>query len=196
MGNRRSWAGWLVLCAAATIAGCLGEPPIQERWTLLELNATGPIDTDPFAQGAPSYNVQARVTYRQIFSGYLVAELRYSDSLTVNDVVLDPNEKDKNLDVARDVDRVLQNSVTAGRNARAVVGFDHLIQDADLSFTGFDPRGSSAGSGGSFFLLLYLAHGDEVERGGGLPDTLILDPVLSSQMEVLSTGLEISPPTP
>jgi hypothetical protein len=189
----------IILGAAFTYAGCLGEPPVEKRWTLLELQAAAPTMGDPFAAGgAPQFTVQAKATYREIFSGFLVAELRYSDSLAVGDVFLDPHTKDKHLDVARAVDRVLQSSVTAGRNAKAVVGFDHLMQQADLSFTAFDPRGRAlpgygpVGSNGTFFLLLYLAHGDKVELPSGR-DTLLLDPVLSTDLDVLSTGVEILP---
>ena len=196
MQIRRSWAGLLVLSAALTYAGCLGEPPIQERWTLLTLKSPPPAQGDPFAPGGSAqFNVSAKAVYREIFSGYLVAELRYSDSLSLADVVLDPETDDNLLDVARDVDRVLQNSVTAGRNARAVVGFDHLMQDVDLSFTAFDPRGGAQAGGGAFFLLLYLAYGDEIELPSGA-DTLVLDPILTTELQVLSTGAEVGPPAP
>jgi hypothetical protein len=192
MKPRQSWAGLLVLGAALTVAGCLGEPSIEERWTLLELESPDPVQGDPFAQGGSAdFAVAAKAVYREIFSGFLVAELRYSDSLTVNDVVLDPEGDDTHLAVAREVDRILGNSVTAGRNARAVVGFDHLVQRVDLSFTAFDPRGTTGGNG-AFFLLLYLAHGEEIELESGA-DSLVLDPILSSELEVLSTGAEVGP---
>ena len=53
-----------------TLVGCLGEPEIDERWTLVEfLNASpGP---SAVAGGQPlDVTVSGRITYRQIHTGF------------------------------------------------------------------------------------------------------------------------------
>jgi hypothetical protein len=76
-------------------------------------------------------SVKGRITYRDILTGFLVAEVRYSDTISPASVPLDPTEN--TLEAAQAIDRILANSVTAGRATRAVTGFDHLMQDVDLS---------------------------------------------------------------
>ena len=130
--------------------GCLGEPEIDERWTKVEF-----LDVSPRpGQSAPAaqpidVSVQSRITYRRLLTGFLVAEVRYSDTVTPESVALDPTKHD--LQSAQSVDQVLANSVTAGRATRAVTGWDHLMQDITLSFTAQVP--DSAANGGLFLLL-------------------------------------------
>jgi hypothetical protein len=193
----RFWRPAAVALAAAVLAvlpGCLNEPEIDERWTLLELLQSSPVSQARIASDATvAVNVMGRITYRAIHTGFLVAELRYSPTLTAADLALDPAMHD--LDQARMVDLVLENSVTAGRATRAVTGFDHLMQDIDLSFDGWVPAEMTAswpdsGMTGGLFLLLYLADGDEIEIGGGR-DSLVVDAFLSRDFEILGTGLEL-----
>lgn len=186
----------LAAAALAALPGCLDEPEIDERWTLLEM-----LDSQPVSQAQidPSGNVpvtvQGRITYRAIHTGYLVAELRYSPTLTPTDFDLDPSTHD--LEQARQVDMVLENSVTAGRATKAVTGFDHLMQDIHLTFDGRVPAAMTSGGtlNGGLFLLLYLADGEEIELGGGR-DTLVVTPKLSRDFEILGTGLELRVASP
>ncbi len=193
----RSWRPAVVALAAAVVAvlpGCLDEPEIDERWTLVEMLASSPVSQAQIASDASvAVSVRGRITYRAIHTGFLVAELRYSRDLTPDGVVLDPEMHD--LDQARLVDLILENSVTAGRATKAVTGFDHLMQDITLSFDGWVPAEMTAawpdsGMTGGLFLLLYMADGDEVELGGGR-DSLVVDPFLSRDYEILGTGLEL-----
>ena len=194
---RRAWrpaSVALVAAALAVLPGCLGEPEIDERWTLLEMLESNPVSQARIASGATvAVNVKGRITYRAIQTGFLVAELRYSPDLSADAIVLDPQMHD--LDQARLVDLILENSVTAGRATRAVTGFDHLMQDIDLSFDGWVPAEMTAawpdsGMTGGLFLVLYMAEGDEIELGGGR-DSLVIDPFLSRDFEILGTGLEL-----
>jgi hypothetical protein len=190
----QSPAAVILITALAALSGCLGEPEIDERWTKLEM-----LDSDPKSQAQVASDagvevrVRGRITYRAIHTGFLVAELRYSAVLDPASVALDPLEHD--LDQARMVDRILENSVTAGRATRAVTGFDHLMQDIDLGFTGWVPPEMTAsypdsGLTGGLYLLLYLAEGDEIELAGGR-DSLVVTPFLSREYEILGTGLEL-----
>jgi hypothetical protein len=193
----RSWRPVAVALAAAVLAvlpGCLDEPEVDERWTLLEMLESSPVSQARIASDATvAVSVKGRITYRAIHTGFMVAELRYSPVLTAASIALDPDTHD--LDQARLVDLVLENSVTAGRATRAVTGFDHLMQDIDLSFDGWVPPEMTAswpdsGMTGRLFLILYLAAGDEIELGGGR-DSLVVDPFLSRDYEILGTGLEL-----
>lgn len=192
----RSWpaAAVFVTAALAALPGCLGEPEIDERWTLLEILSSTPTSQAVFASNASiAVQVNGRITYRDIHTGFLVAELRYSPGIAASAIELDPTIHD--LAQAGQIDRILENSVTAGRATRPVTGFDHLMQDIDLSFDGWVPAEMTAdypdsGMTGGLFLLLYMAEGDEIELGGGR-DSLVVTPFLSRNYEILGTGLEL-----
>lgn len=187
----RPVAAVLVAAALATFTGCFDEPEIDERWTLLEMLQSTPVPNAQVAGGGPvPVSVKGRITYRAIHTGFLVAELRYSPTLTPAEFALDPGTHDE--DQARQVDRILANSVTAGRATRAVTGFDHLMQDFDLSFDGNVPPEMTATTPptGGLFLLLYLGEGDEIRLGGGR-DSLVVTPFNSDEYEILNTGLEL-----
>jgi hypothetical protein len=143
-------------------------------------------------------SVKGRITYRDILTGFLVAEVRYSDTISPASVPLDPTEN--TLEAAQAIDYILANSVTAGRATRAVTGFDHLMQDIDLSFTATVPPEMYAGgatAGRGLYLLLYMGAGDEIELANGA-DSLVVTPFVSTQYEVLHNGfaLRITPPVP
>jgi hypothetical protein len=165
---------------------CLGEPEIDERWTLVEF-----LDTSPRpGQSAQTsqqldVDVSGRITYRRIITGFLVAEVRYSDSVTPQSVALDPARH--TLESAQNIDRVLANSVTAGRATRPVTGWDHLMQNFKLSFTAQVP--DSAQTGG-LFLLLFMGEGDEIRLQDGR-DSLVVTPFVSTDYEVLHTGFAL-----
>lgn len=184
--------------AGATLAlagaGCLGEPPLDERWTLLEIAEATPVAGAPVPPDQPiAVNVRGRITYRAVRTGFVVAELRYSESITPAMVSLDPGEH--TLENARSVEYILANSVTAGRATRAVTGFDHLIQDLDLAFTVPVPAGLTGAAGDaaasrSLFLVMYLGEGDEVELPAG-GDSLVVTPFGVDDAQVLFTGYPV-----
>lgn len=191
------FAGAITILALTLFTGCLGEPEIDEKWTLVEfVNITPqPGVTTPGDQPI-DVTVRGRITYRRILTGFLVAEVRYSDTLSPTSVAsLNPDES--NLDSAQDVDLILANSVTAGRATRAVTGFDHLQQEIDLAFTAQVPS-AMFGSGtqtGWLYLLLYAGSGNEIQLASGA-DSLVVTPFVSTSDEVLHTGfaLTVTPP--
>ena len=80
-----AWRPMVVALVAATLAalpGCLEEPEIDERWTLLEMLSSDPTFGEDLDAGQPlNVRLAGRITYRAIRTGFLVAEVRYSDSL-------------------------------------------------------------------------------------------------------------------
>jgi len=190
---RPAAATLLLGMVAWSAGGCLGTPKIEDRWTRVDFVAS---NVQP-GQGLPTgvatpFAVSANVTYRTILTGYAVAELRASSTISAADVNVEPNAE--RVPMAYDIDRLLQNSVTAGRATRAVTGWDHLIQRIDFNFDGVAP--ASADTSGNpprgLFLLCYLGSGVRVERQG-LPDTILVTPFPSTQYQVLPVGMELSP---
>jgi len=169
-----------------TMVGCLGEPEIDERWTLVEFLDARPGPSANTSGGQPlDVTVRGRITYRQIHTGFLVAEVRYSPNVPTASVVLDPLQH--TAEIAADVDRVLANSVTAGRATRAVTGFDHLMQTFDLAFTAQVPDSLL---GGGLYLLLYMGEGEEIELQDGT-DSLVVTPFPSGAYEILHSGYSL-----
>jgi hypothetical protein len=199
MRARSRAAAVLPVLAAVALAGCLGEPEIDERWTILEMVEVTPQPAQTSPGGQPlNVSVTGRITYRDILTGFLVAEVRYSDTISPASVPLDPTEN--TLEAAQAIDQILANSVTTGRATRAVTGFDHLMQDIDLTFTAAVPPAMYAGGGTAgrgLYLLLYMGEGDEIELANGT-DSLVVTPFVSTRYEVLHTGfaLRIIPPAP
>jgi hypothetical protein len=179
--------------------GCLDEPEIDERWTLLEFLAADPAPGQTVAgTGAVAVTVSGRITYRAIRTGFLVIEARYSPTLNAAAAALDPEEH--TLATARRVAQVLDNSVSAGRGIKAVTGFDHLMQQVDLEFDAMIPADLFTGSpdsvaGRGMFLVMYLAEGDEIEVEGGR-DSLVVTPFDVEATEVLFTGFALNPLDP
>lgn len=175
----KAWRGPVAATLLLACGGCLGEPPLDERWTLLEFESATPAPgAAVVADSTLTVSVRGRITYREIQTGFLVAELRYSDTLAPADMPLDPEQH--TLDHALAVERILANSVTAGRATRAVTGFDHLIQSIDLRFTAPVPAGLGVAAGDSsatrgLFLVLYLGEGDLQALPAGR-DSLVVTP--------------------
>ena len=175
----------------AAIAGCLDEPEIDERWTLVELMQTSPGPAAVLPGNQPiEVAVQGRITYRDIETGFLVAEARYARDLDRTSLVLDPDEH--TLESALEIERILDNSVTAGRATKAVTGFDHLQQTIDLAFTAQVPAELTTGDPDStgyrgLYLVLYMAEGEEIELDGGV-DSLVVIPFRVEDTQVLHTG--------
>jgi hypothetical protein len=190
LATRTGWVSFWML-GLVLAAGCLGEPEIDERWTLVELvsSSPGPGARLP-ADRDIDIRVRGRITYRDIETGFLVAEARYAENLDRRGMGLDPDVHD--LGAALEIERILENSVTAGRATKAVTGFDHLMQTVDLAFTarvpaalGNTPPDSVLHRG--LFLVLYLGEGDEIELQDGR-DSLVVTPFRVEETEVLFTG--------
>lgn len=187
-GRRPRWVAVLPLVTALTLASCLGEPGVDERWTLVEMVSVSPQPNQAHSAGQPlNVSVKGRVTYRDIVTGFMVAEVRYSPTLTSGSLVLDKD--DHNEVCAHSVDQILANSVTEGRATRAVTGWDHLMQDVNLSFTASVPP--AVLTSGGCFLVLYLGAGEEIELANG-EDSLIVTPFISSDKEILHTGFPLT----
>jgi hypothetical protein len=176
--------------AAILIGGCLGEPEIDERWTKLEMLTMDP-DPGQVLVGSQPVNVavKGRITYRRIMTGFLVAEVRYSDTIAPTTVALNPDQH--TLEASEDIDRILANSVTTGRATRAVTGFDHLMQDIDFSFTAGVPPELFQGPDRGLYLILYMGDGDEIELQDGT-DSLVVTPFVSGAQQVLHTGFPLN----
>ncbi len=132
-------------------------------------------------------SIGGRITYRDIVTGFVVAEVRYSPTLTPLSLPLDKDEH--NEICAASVDQILASSVTAGRATRAVTGWDHLMQDVNLSFTATVPP--EVLTAGGCFLLLYMGSGDEIELANG-EDSLVVTPFVSGQRQILHTGFPLT----
>jgi len=129
-----------ITCLLAACVGCLGEPEIDERWTLLEITESDPRPGEALsASQTLAMTVSSLITYRDIRTGFLVAEVRYSDSLGPSALNLDMD--DHNEEMTGRVEQVLNNSVTAGRGVKAVTGFDHLEQRINFAFDAIIPAG-------------------------------------------------------
>jgi hypothetical protein len=188
MRGRRG-VGRLLLAAAAAmpLAGCpLDKPKLEDRWTRLDFTATSVAQGQTLAAGATPITVGADITYRSIVTGFAVAELRGSATVTANAVGIGP-QADR-LHMAHDIDMVLANSVTLGRSTRAITGWDHLIQHIDFAFTGNVPSPPPAG----LFLVCYLGSGTKLRRADGT-DSLIVTPFNSDAYELLPIGVELTP---
>ena len=176
------------LAAALVLGSCLGEPEVDERWTLLEMVSVSPEPNQARSASQPlNVSVGGRITYRDIVTGFVVAEVRYSPTLTPYSLPLDKDEHNETC--AASIDQILANSVTAGRATRAITGWDHLMQDVNLSFTATVPP--AVLTGGGLFLVLYLGSGDEIELESG-EDSLVVTPFVSNQREILHTGFPIT----
>ena len=81
---------WPAFLFALLTAGCLGEPTIEEQWTILEMTSPA-----RFASVAPGTAITVTVTgqaiYRSILTGAIVAEVRVSDTVPLASVNLDPD---------------------------------------------------------------------------------------------------------
>ena len=181
------------LCAVL-LGGCLDEPEIDKRWTLVEFLSTDPRPVETVAAGTTvPVAVSGRITYRAIRTGYLVAEVRYAADLPPSAVGLDPD--DHTLATSRHIEQVLAASVTAGRATRAVTGFDHLVQEIDFAFDAVVPAEMASGDPDSLarrglYLVLYLGEGEEIELPAGR-DSLVVTPLPVDEYELLLTGFAL-----
>jgi hypothetical protein len=183
-------------CAALALAsaGCLDEPKLEDRWTRVDMIGASLAPAQPVSAGSViPVQVSSDIYYRRILTGYAVAELRASTSLTPGMLLLNPGAD--RLRMATDMDRLLATSASMGREARAFTGWDHLIQHIDFSFTGEVPATvtDSLGTGptAGLFLVCYLGSGVRVELPSGA-DTVIVTPYPSTPYQVLPVGLPLT----
>jgi hypothetical protein len=194
---RRAHGPILALLAALAIplAGCFDEPPVEDRWTRVDLAGATFTPGAPLVAGAPcSVSVRMTITYRAIVTGYSVTELRAS---TMSPLGLTLGIDAPREPMAQDVDALLANSVTMGRSVRAITGWHHLIQPFDAAFSAWVPTGLDSASGGTpgapvyVYLVSYLGSGEEVELENGM-DSVVVTPFASSAMQILPVGLPVA----
>jgi hypothetical protein len=186
------------LAMAAGFAGCLREPGVEERWTRMEILASSEDGSETVdLAGGEEITVSARLTYRRLLTGAFVAELRASDTLTPE--MVDLATSGRQIGVAENVDYVLANSVTAGRDFRTVAGFPDLIHEVDFRFDSFVPLSENlAGPITGLFLVVYAGSEEEV-RNEANEDSIVITPYVSGDYQILYPGIAIpltTAPTP
>jgi hypothetical protein len=193
-------AGLAALAVAGS--GCLGEPPIEERWTLLEITS-GPSAATVVPGQPTAIDLGTRLTYRELLTGAVVAEVRASNLLTPADVDFSTEDA---LARTQMVDYVLRNSSSLGFATRLTTGFDHLIQEFSMTIDAAGtvppmPDGfvadslNVAGPGTTLFLLVYYGQVDEVEIEGG-DEIEVVTPFFSDQYDILATGVVLTNGSP
>jgi hypothetical protein len=188
---RRAAALLVVVAGALPLAGCLGKPTVEDRWTRIDLVSANHSQGQAVAPGVrDSIALVARVTYRSILTGYAVAELRASNTVPSGTVTLAPDADRPTM--ASDIDRILAGSVSVGRVVRPVTGWDHLVQTMALSFAAVPPAMvDTSGATSGLFLLCYLGSGVKIELRDG-SDSIAVTPYLSSAYEILPVGMKLS----
>ena len=179
----------LVAPCAVLLAGCFDAPKLEDRWTRVDIDSANLLPFQTITLGdSEAVIVHAAVTYRQILTGYAVAELRVSPSITPGSVPINPDAS--RLPMAQAIDSLLDHSVSIGRATRAVTGWDHLIQRIDFTFGAVVPTvlDSTGTTGGGLFMVCYLGSGDIVRRLGQA-DTVIVTPFKSASYQVLPIGM-------
>lgn len=181
----------LALALAAGLTGCLWEPQIEDQWTRVDIESASVVHLQPVPTGSTlTLGGRANVTYRRILTGVVVAELRASTAVPGAAAIVRPDAEREPMAAA--IDRILGSSVSLGRDARLVTGWDHLIQPFDFSFSGSVPAAfDSTGAPIGLFLLCYLGSGTEVELPDG-SDSLVVTPFNSTQYQVLPVGLALT----
>ena len=179
---------------ALASSGCLGEPKVEDRWTRVDIAGSNLVTAQQVSAGSTlPITVSTDITFRRILTGYAVAELRASTSLSPALLQLRPDAD--RLRMANDIDRLLATSVSMGRVTRAITGWDHLIQRIDFSFTGVVPGSvtDSLGTGpvAGLFLVCYLGSGQRIELANGM-DSVAVTPFVSNVYEVLPVGLPLT----
>lgn len=183
----------LAACGAVALAlalgGCLGEPRVEDRWTRVDLRGASLTPGQSVTEGATvPVALEAAITYRDIVTGFAVAEVRASRTVPAAEVSVHPDAPRPAM--AGDIDRVLAGSVTCGRATRAITGWDHLIQTLPFAFDATIPAATDSTSG--LFLLVYLGSGEEVELDDGR-DSVVVTPFPSAEYHILPIGLELTP---
>lgn len=188
--------------AAALFAssGCLTEPPLEDSWTKVEIVSVSPSSVEAMGFDSTStVTVRARITYREIVTGSVIAELRAVPAGEIGEAPLE--SMNPRLESAQRIDRILGNSVALGTGTRLVTGFDHLIQDVVLILEmGGAPADSAApdslgpggapGAGDALVIVAYMGDAEEEELENG-DEVLVIDPFLTTERRILSAGLDL-----
>ncbi len=169
------------------LAGCQGEPPVEERWTHLEMIGVTVPDSAGLQPGdRVTVRLDGRVTFRRLVTGFLVGEVRTAAELSADSLALD----DEDLVLASEsVDHLLRRSTPVARAVKALAGFPQLRRTVPMEFTVDVPAtpGSVDGTAPSLFLVLYMGDGEEIELADGR-DSLVVDPFDTHEDEVLAQG--------
>jgi len=193
-GIRRAVAVLLLAAAATSLGGCLWEPKIEDQWTRLDLDSSNLLPLQAVPAGSTlSISGHTSITYRAILTGAVVAELRASSTITSVGSIVRPDAEREPMAAA--IDQLLAGSVSLGRHAKRVTGWDHLIQPFDFSFSAtvpavLDSAGVPIGAPVGLFLVCYLGSATDLELPGG-GDSLVVVPFGSSQYRVLPVGLPL-----
>lgn len=175
-------------------AGCLGEPKLEDRWTRVDITGSNVTAAQAVSAGSTlPVQLSTDITYREIVTGFAVAELRASTAYAPGSLQLRADAD--RLQMANDIDRLLATSVSMGRMTRAVTGWDHLIQHVDFTFTGTVPGTvtDSLGTGAvaGLYLVCYLGSGVKLELPNGT-DSIVVTPFPSNQYRILPVGLPLT----
>src|SRR3979409_2708166 len=89
----RPWRRVLVLALGlGLLAGCLGAPEIQDRWTRVDLLSSNLAARQAITPGAvTALSMSTPITYPPILPGFAFADLRASSATSAASVILDPN---------------------------------------------------------------------------------------------------------
>ncbi len=193
MNTPRHMIAISLLASAALASGCLEAPPIEERWTRLEIDAISP---DPNLAVVPGdslvFSLDIRVTFRDLLTATVVADLCVSDSLSLSELNIDGQAEP--LDQARQVDGILRNATHIGRTHRIVTGFDSLVREFELELAALVPADLEVNGPDSLrrglFLVVYPADTEEIRLSDG-SDSLAVFPLLSDEHPLLSTGFRL-----
>ena len=180
-----------MLLLAAPLGGCLWEPKIEDQWTRVDLENSNLVPLQAVPSGSTlTVSGRATITYRAILTGAVVAELRASSTISSIGSMMRPDAEREPMAAA--IDQLLANSVSLGRDAREVTGWNHLIQPFDFSFSGTVPASiDTSGPPVGLFLVCYLGAANRIELPGG-GDSLQVIPFGSAQYQVLPVGLPLA----
>lgn len=182
-------AAALLAAGAVLLAGCFDAPKLEDRWTRLDVVESNVSAFQTLTLGArESIHVVADVTYRDIVTGFAIADLRVAPTLVPGLLQVSPDADRQRM--AADIDTLLARSTSLGRSTRAVTGWDHLIQRIAFDFHGNVPAvlDSTGTAGGAVFLVCYLGSGERVRRLGQ-DDTLVVTPFASGPFHILPVGM-------
>ncbi len=176
----------------AFTAGCFDAPRLEDQWTRVDIDSANLNPFESLTLGArESVEVHTTVTYRQVVTGYAVAELRVSQNLTAGSLPIAPDAS--RLPMAQAIDSLLAHSASIGRAIVPVTGWEHTVQRIDFAFGADVPAAlDTTGSGpGGLFMVCYLGSGVVVSRPG-LADTVVVTPLGSAPYRLLPTGMPLT----
>lgn len=182
----------LVVVFVAGLTGCIfDEPPIEDRWTRVDMESPQFFPGTPLSPGVRcSVEVRTKITYRAIVTGFSVTELRAS-AMPLALGLEAPREA-----MASQIDALLAGSVSTGRFVKPVTGWHHLIQPFDAGFTASVPGALDSTMGGTpggavyLYLVSYLGSGEEIELPDG-SDSIAVTPFQSTAMQILPVGMNV-----